>query len=328
MFITEKTTMKELSEYAAFAPMRRAFVGSTGDWRNVFHDDWTFEDITRNSPTWYYGDILNGVKRLQQIAESGLEYVYSLYSQEECQADPALKEVRLIYHPAENRTSETCVLLLSGGGYGAVCTLAESMPVAARLNELGITAFSLNYRTASKDNAKCGLMPKPLEDVARAIRFIQERFSVAAEHLAVGGFSAGGHLAGLWGAKCVEYGLSQPPMLLLDYPLVSLENFPEPVKAMFASGLLGENWKEQAVLDMSVHRLVGKEYPKTYIVTALDDDVVMSKDSCDLETALKEHAIPYVVERVKHGGHGFGLGTMTDAAGWVDRAVAFMEGAK
>ncbi len=325
MEITEKTTMRELTEIPAFAPMRNAFVGSAGDWRNVFKDEWSFEDITKNSPTWYYGDVLLGVRRLLEVAESGEEYVFDLYSDREKEADPTLSQVKLIYHPAKNRTSDTYALLLSGGGYGAVCTLAESMPVAARLNELGITAFSLNYRTALPASAKTGLMPKPLSDVARAIRFIEEHFGVTSDNLIIGGFSAGGHLAGMWGASYAQYGLPKPKMLMLDYPLVTLENFPKPVHDMYAAGLLGEGWDDEKTLSMSVHRLVTSDFPKTYAVLALDDDTVPTKDSEDMEKALTSNHIPHLIERVAHGGHGFGLGSVTDAADWVDRAIAFSE---
>lgn len=325
MEITEKTTMKELAELPAFAPMKNAFVGTPGDWRNVFKDEWTFEDITKNSPTWYYGDIVYGVKRLYEVAESGEEYVFSLYSEEEIEADPAKRQVRLIYHPAEAPRTDLCALLLSGGGYGAVCTLAESMPVAARLNDLGVTAFSLNYRTATEESMKVGLIPKPLEDVARAIRFMKERFSIDPDKLIVGGFSAGGHLAGLWGAKYAEYGLNKPLMLMLDYPLVTYENYPEGIANMLAGGLLGAAALQdrEKMQTMSVHRLVTGDFPKTYIVTALDDDTVPAQDSRDLEEALCQENIPHLVERVEHGGHGFGLGSVTQAAGWVDRALAF-----
>ena len=325
MEINVNTTVQEIVDMTAFKPMRNAFVGAAGDWMNVISGKWTIEEITSKCPTWHYGDILLGIQRLAEVAETGHEYVFDIYSEEEIKDDPALSQVKLIYHPAKHRTFDTYALLFSGGGYGAVCTLVESMPVAARLNELGITAFSLNYRTASKDNAKDGLMPKPVDDVARAIRFIEEHFGISAGSLIIGGFSAGGHLAALWGTRYAEYGLPKPKMLMLDYPLISLENFPEPVKHMFAAGLLGEKWQEEDALTMAVDRFVTEDFPKTYLVTALDDTTVPTKDSQDLEAALVEHNVPHLFERVANGGHGFGLGSVTDAAGWVDRAIGYME---
>ena len=325
MEINVNTTVQEIVDMPTFKPMRNAFVGAAGDWMTVIPGDTTIMQITQKSPTWHYGDILLGVQRLAEVADTGEEYVFDLYSEEEIKDDPALSQVKLIYHPAKHRTFNTYALLLSGGGYGAVCTLVESMPVAARLNELGMTAFSLNYRTSSKETVAAGLMPKPVDDVARAIRFIQKHFDISAEALIVGGFSAGGHLAALWGTRYAEYDLPKPKMLMLDYPLISLENFPEPVKHMFAAGLLGEKWREEDTITMAVDRFVTENFPKTYLVTALDDTTVPAKDSQDLEAALVEHNVPHLFERVAHGGHGFGLGSVTNAAGWVDRAIEYME---
>ena len=327
MEFTAKTTMKELGETPEFAPMRNAFVGTTGDWRNVFKDEWTFEDITKNSPTWYYGDILFGVRRLYEVAKSGKDYVIPLYSEAEMEADPARRKVRLICHPAPSPLSDRYALLLSGGGYSAVCTLAESMPVAARLNELGITAFSLNYQTATEAHMVTGLMPKPLEDVAKAVGLLEDRFHIDTEKLIVGGFSAGGHLAGLWGAHYADYGCKKPSMLMLDYPLITYENYPEGIGSMLLAGLLGQGALQDAekAHTMSVHRLVTEAFPKTYVVTALDDNTVPPQDSRDLEQALQKAGVPHLVERVASGGHGFGLGSVTPAAGWVDRAIAFAE---
>ena len=76
---------------------------------------------------------------------------------------------------------------------------------------------------------------------------------------------------------------------------------------------------------MSVHRHLTDAFPKTYLIAAADDDTVPIQDSYDLESALKQHGIPHFIERPAHGGHGFGLGSVTDAAGWVERAISFFQ---
>lgn len=324
MEITKHATLKEIREMPEFAPMHDAFVGAAVDWLSENGEDCTIEGLTQRYPTWYYGDILLGLERLGKVAESGAQYVFDIYSKEEIEQDPALGRVKLVCHPVKEQTSQVYALLLSGGAYGAVCTMVESMPVAARLNDLGISAFSLNYRTASAETAQQGLMPKPLEDVARAIRFLESNFGVDPSQLIVGGFSAGGHLAAMWGTRYASYGFPKPKMLMLDYPLITMENFPEPVQAMYGAGLLGPKWDKTRLLTMSAHRFVSPQFPKTYLVMALDDDTVPTKDSYDLEEALIRENIPHLIERVEHGGHGFGLGSVSDAAGWVDRAIKYM----
>ena len=76
----------------------------------------------------------------------------------------------------------------------------EAFPVAARLSEMGMPVFCLNYRVAGKEP----LFPKPMEDLSAAYRFLkdhEDQFDIDARHYAVGGFSAGGHLAACWGLK-------------------------------------------------------------------------------------------------------------------------------
>lgn len=76
----------------------------------------------------------------------------------------------------------------------------EAFPVAARLSEMGMPVFCLNYRVAGKEP----LFPKPMEDLSAAYRFLkdhEDQFDIDARHYAVGGFSAGGHLAACWGLR-------------------------------------------------------------------------------------------------------------------------------
>ena len=58
-------------------------------------------------------------------------------------------------------------VIVPGGGYGMVCSFIEGTPVARKLNELGISAFIVYYRTRKKAR-----YPAPQEDLARAIREI------------------------------------------------------------------------------------------------------------------------------------------------------------
>lgn len=324
MRISSNLTINEIRQIPELRQARDALIGSATDFLQGA-GELTLKGLQDQHPTWDAKAMAFGLERLLEISQSEKEFVFQIYSKQEIESDPALRYVTLIYHPAKQEATDTFALLLSGGCYGAVCNLPESMPVAARLNELGMTAFSLNYRTASPDEIGSALMPKPILDVARALDFIKKHFRKNLSQEIVGGFSAGGHLAQMWGAKYAEFDLPKPQMLMLAYPLVSLENLPAgPIKEYMITGLLGEGWNEEAMRSYSAHRLVTKEFPKTFAVLAEDDDTVPAQDSVDLETALVHNEISHRIERVKTGGHGFGLGTATDAAGWVDRAIQFL----
>ena len=75
----------------------------------------------------------------------------------------------------------------------------------------------------------------------------------------------------------------------------------------------------------AVDRHIDGAYPPVYLAAARDDDTVPPEDQDDLRAALKKAGIAHRFEIAEHGGHGFGLGSDTELAGWVDRALAWME---
>lgn len=320
MELTRNATLREIIQLPCFSQMQGQFVfSSTGNWL-IGKEDLTLLELQQQNPTWFCDDIILGLNRLREIAQHSDQYVFQLDS-----------GAGLVYLPAKEKKRKTFALLLAGGAYGAVCTLAESLPVAAKLNEMGTDCFCLNYRTATKDSFLHGLMPCPLEDMAAALRFLdtnRDRFDIQAEDYIAGGFSAGGHLCAMWGTPhrgARSYGLPSPKLLLLAYPLISLENLQGPMASMLCTGLLGENAGTKAIASYSANHHVDADYPPVYFCLSKDDDTVPAKDTEDMESALASVNVRYFIERVPSGGHGFGLGTATPAKGWVERAIRFME---
>lgn len=332
MNICFDTTLRELYAEPSFAAMRGNFISSVADQWILSSLDCSLRQLQEQHPTWSAEDMQYGLRRLQIAADSGHTYVFPAYSEEEILASPDKAQVQLIALPSEEQTDKPFALLLSGGAYGAVCTLAESLPVAARLNELGVSCFCLNYRTASPESVLSGLMPKPLEDIAAALRFLganRKRFALDPDQYLVGGFSAGGHAAALWGTKLLgarAWGLNQPELLLLAYPMISTLHFqPGPVKAFLQKGLFGADFTQDTEERYAVHLHVDAQYPPVYLVYAKDDDTIPVKDPSDMERALDTAAVPHRIECGAFGGHGFGLGSSTALNGWVDRAFLFWE---
>lgn len=320
MDLSMNMTLGEIIRLPCFSQMQGQFVRSCGgDWLRE-KEGLTLLTLQQQNPTWFCEDVYFGLNRLREISRIRDQYVFQLSS-----------GAGLIYLPADEKRNATFALLAAGGGYGAVCTLQESLPVAARLNELGIDCFCLNYRTATKESFLHGLMPRPLEDMASALRFLDEnrnRFGIQIENYIAGGFSAGGHLCAMWGTPhkgARSYGLPNPKALLLAYPLISLENLQGPMASVLCTGLLGENAKSEAITSYSANRHVDAAYPPVYLCLSEDDTTVPAKDAKDMETALAAANVRCRVERVSCGGHGFGLGTATPARGWVERTIHFME---
>lgn len=320
MELTKDMTLQQIMDMPSFVQMQGQFVStSMGDW---FKDkrELTLLQLQEQNPTWFHEDILFGLKRLQEISKTKEEYVFQVSD-----------GVNLIHMPAKEKRYDTYAILMAGGAYGAVCTMVESLPVAAKLNELGMDCFCLNYRTATKISFLKGLMPQPMDDLAAAWRYIKENeaaFGVNAENYITGGFSAGGHLTAMWGTAhrgARSYEISNPKLLLLGYPLITLENVTGPMAAVIGTGMLGAGYGSKKVQEYAANHHVDTSYPPVYLVQAMDDDTVPAKDAKDLETAMHEAKIPHRIYRVESGGHGFGLGNATPAKGWVESVLGFME---
>ncbi|MDR1639707.1 MAG: alpha/beta hydrolase, partial [Clostridiales bacterium] len=196
MNITSSTKLNEVYGSPSFSKVKDLLVSGTDFFAQ--NGELTFAELQGLHPTWYSEDLVFGLSRLQELASSRNKVAYPVYSSADATQSARIANVNLLFFPAERKTCDTYVILLAGGAYEAVCTMIEALPVAAKLNELGVTCFCLNYRTFSDESFVNGLLPEPLDDLAAGWRFIeqnQEIFGVSANDYIVGGFSAGGHVA-------------------------------------------------------------------------------------------------------------------------------------
>ena len=335
MRFDKQTSLKDIFSLDEFAPMKGLFIASENNFFTGDREKLTVEGLQRLQKTWAASDMLVGLERLYDVARTEEQYVFPIYNSEETARDQHRKQAQLIWLPTACRTTNTFALLMAGGAYGAVCTMVESLPVAAQLNELGMDCFCLSYRTASADSSIHGLMPAPLDDMAAALRFIQTHpnvFHLDTTDYVAGGFSAGGHLAATWGTVYLgarKYGLPQPKTLLLGYPLLSFLNIPAgPTRDYIMQGLFGTGYNSRLAFDYSPCLHVDEAYPPVYLVKAKDDDAVPDKDAADMEASLLRQRVPYCFDIAQSGGHGFGLGSETPARDWVKRALIWMDGLK
>ncbi len=325
MKISEKMTIAQFRQCPQLAEVEK-HIFYWGMEPNLQLEDTPFEQLRANG--WNITGALKGLNRLVQQAEKG-RCRYSVYSEQEVAAEPDKKDVSLIYFsntvgvPSDEKPF---VIICSGGGYTAVCNFTEGFPTAARLNELGYEVFCLTYRVGIYQ-----LYPRPLEDMAAALRFLlsdRESFHLNKEYILCG-FSAGGTLLGAWGTLTqgyAAYGLPRPKAMIPVYGLFS-GDIPEYCEGLYDC-LAVMTGKEDTIVQTRQYNpmlLMHSDYPPCYLVCGKNDGTVNPANSEQLFAALRKQGIPAVLDETEQADHGFGDGTGTTAAGWIDRAAAFAE---
>ena len=291
----------------------------------------TFAEMNKEQPTWDVDSMIRGMKRLSEVAGTR-KVMYDVYSDEECADDPEKKDIKVFFLPAQVQPSnKPFIICVAGGAYTCVCSIVESFPTAARFNELGYNVFVFNYRVGNGSKA---VLPKPEEDLAEAVKFIlanKDEFGLVNTDYVVNGYSAGGSVTTIYGTEqngYAKYGCPRPKALFPIYPAIttSPELMEEPeARKWFLGIMFGPEFDEEYAASFNVPECMTENYPPCFVTQAEDDPSVSVKQSRLLEKLLKERNIPVKAEIISSGGHGWGDGSGTDAAGWPDRAITFLE---
>ncbi len=217
------------------------------------------------------------------------------------------------------------VVIVPGGGYGAVCSLIDGYAYARRLNEMGYAAFVVCYRVYPYTQ------PAPQEDLAQAVRFIlehAEQFRLDPEGYAVMGFSAGGHLAGSFGVRELgygAYGLPKPGAMMLCYPVISMAH-PATNIGSRNNFLTKAELENAEMLDRwSLERRVTADYPPTFVWQCEGDPMVSVENSALLAQALRSQGVAWEYEVFSYAFHGLPEQADEHAGKWLQRAVDFWE---
>lgn len=329
MKVTKDVTIGQLCESGEWKPFSDYFFTKMTD------------DVWNNTLEHYGFEKCGFEETLDRLKEKGDTAcrLYGIYADEEIEAEPDKEAVKLIYMPAE--TAKPYVLVCPGGAYARQWGIIEGLAIGARLNKLGYPAFVLYYRTLQKPPFTVPLKTKPVEDLAKAIRWITDRgdqFHVKTEGYAVAGFSAGAHLTAEWGTVNLgarNFDLPQPAALILGYPAVSMDVFYDGMEQLtgsaketasyFLARMEGEDFTRESLQKYSINLHMDEKYPPVYLVACKDDPVVPIVSSYIMKEKLEELKIPYRAEIAGQGGHSFGVGDKTELDGWVERAVKFWE---
>jgi acetyl esterase/lipase len=264
--------------------------------------------LPRDDNTYYYDTRLNNVGSLMSYhnhvdpaivigainhlidqVSDGKTAFYDFYTDEQKQQDPTKRTTGLFFF--RGNPDAPFAIVCPGGGFSYVGSLHEGFPLAQRISESGFHAFIIRYRTGSEHGAT--------EDLAAAIAYIfrsADTLGVGTRDYSVWGGSAGARMVGniaLHGVSAYGGG-----------------NLPKPATAVIA--YTGQS-------------TYSSDFSPAFITVAVNDSIANVNIVDKRVENLKNAGVDVEYRRYENAGHGFGLGTGTDAEGWVDLAVQFWQ---
>jgi len=176
-----------------------------------------------------------------------------------------------------------------------------------------------------------------LQDVQRSIRLIRAQSRALAldpARVAVMGFSAGGHVAGLSATRFAVQSYApvdaadslsaKPTVVAMCYPVVTA-TLPYAHKES-ARNLTGADPTDAQRDYASVEKHVPADAPPTFVCATTDDPVVPMQNAILMFEALKAQKIASELHLYEGATHGFPLRTRSgELLPWATTALAFME---
>lgn len=202
-----------------------------------------------------------------------------------------------------------CLIVVPGGGY-CMCVPSEGEIVAKEFYERGMNVFVLTYTTDITMSVP--LKKQPLEDIARAVRFVRSRakdYSLG-KKLFVCGFSAGAHVCGTLAVhyddvqeKTPAYSdiSCRPDGVILCYPVITTGKYTHPSSV---EALIGKNPPAEELEYFSLEKNVTDRTPPCFLWQTATDNLVPVQNSYLFAQALKEQGVPFAHHVFPAGFHG------------------------
>jgi len=214
------------------------------------------------------------------------------------------------YFPHPQGGKRGIVIVFPGGGYGHLAP-HEAVPVAEKFVELGFHAAVCMYRLSPVR------FPVQLEDACNAVRYTREHadeLNVDPDKIAVLGFSAGAHLAGMV-SNIPDSDMSRPNASILCYGVLSGQ--PGIIHRGSFKNLLGDV-SEDEFIKFSWPDAANSNTPPAFLWHTMEDQVVPVQNSVDYAFALKNLGIDVELHIYPKGPHGLGLGDRPGHEGQYD----------
>jgi len=223
----------------------------------------------------------------------------------------------MVTYLLDGEEKRPAVVICPGGGYSHT-SQRESERIAVSYNAAGYHAFVVYYRVSPHRH------PAPINDVANAIRIVRqkaEEWFVEENHIAVCGFSAGGHLAAsistLWN-DCEIFGdnaeknkLHRPDASILCYPVITSAEFSH---GGSFKNLTGKDADDYLYKKLSLENAVNEDTPVAFLWHTFEDTAVPVENSLLYASSLRKHNIAFELHIFPKGGHGLSL--VSDEKNW------------
>ncbi len=233
--------------------------------------------------------VVGALNHMIDEVKTGKTIFYDLYTKQQKRVDPAKEQTGLFFFRGE--PDDPFAIVCPGGGFSYVGSLHEGFPLALEISKKRFNAFVIRYHMDSEQMAT--------EDLAAAIAYIvrnAETLSVSTADYSLWGGSAGARMVGNIALSGVaSYGGGSQPK-----PAV-------------------------AVIAYTGQSSFSSDFPPTFITASANDAIANSAVVERRVENLRNAGVEVEYRKYSAAGHGFGLGTGTDAEGWVAHAIRFWE---
>ncbi len=196
------------------------------------------------------------------------------------------------------------IVICAGGCYRWLSP-REKEPVALFFSALGYQSFLIEYSTGKRASDL-----RPLRELAEAVRLIRENaeaWHIEENHVAVLGFSAGGHLTASLGTlwQDPELGLGEacrPDALVLCYPVITAGDFAHEESIANVSG--GDPDMREF---LSLEKRVTADMPPTFVWHCTGDESVPVENTLLLVSAMRRAGVPFECHLFAGGAHGISM---------------------
>ena len=231
--------------------------------------------------------VVDTINYMIDEVNDGKTIFYDFYTEQQKNEDSYKESTGLFFFKGE--AGAPFAVICPGGGYSYVGSVHEGFPHAIELNKKGYNAFVLQYRVGGEHIA--------CEDLAAATSYIFENagmVEVSTEDYSLWGSSAGARVAARLGSNgAFAYGGN---------------NIPKPCTVVMA---------------YTGHSDFSLNDPPTFVTSSEDDPIANVFTVERRVESMRNAGIDVEYRKYKNAGHGFGLGTGTDAQWWIEYAIRF-----